>query len=372
MVAALAAIAVATPLAYGGSTVNQPRGATRAEDISNAIDKEQAAADWLDHTPPHIGDARRRLEEGLQAVKYAFNYTGDYEMGQLLTKAWGADEDALAVRTDLWPKSKIEEKIDAALVLKKKALKLERARDAGPTEGCTVSYPVPVTTGESTIGFSDCIHPIGAVKLTFPFGVAKVSSYAVIAPGTFDSGACTKNSDAAFCKLTVPWPPESFFFVAVSPVLQPGEHVTVDLTPPKPAQPWSFDVVVPAGPKLMTHGTAKEHTAGEATRRTAFDISLTISGGPFQNIVLDAPPGEHFGFGSVTKPTGGLSCGTQATAGGGQRTICTPSVGTLALPPGTYRFPVVFTTSLKESTKLTGSVAGTGVLPPLRITYVLP
>jgi hypothetical protein len=367
VVAGVAAAALAAPFALGASHQRakyQPHGENRAEDISNAIEKEQDALDWLDRTPPHFGDSYRRMKEALQSLGYATQYLGyDDPVSAPLEKAKAADEDAQAVDTNIWPKSKAEKKIEAALALKKQALKLERAKDAGPAEGCTLSYPPAVAPAETTIGISGCVEPVGSVKLTFPFGVAKVTSYGLASPGSFVSGPCTKADKTISCGLGDPWNPEALFFVAISPQVKPGEHIGVDLVPfTSGGQPWHFDAVVSAGPKLSVSATAKDNGAAGTARRTSFTFIVKVRG-PFQNIVINYPRGERFGIASQKPPTGGLSCGVQSLAGGGQRTICAPLLGQQE-PPGTYTFGASFATPLKPGAKLEGSVTGIGASAP--------
>ena len=243
----------------------------RAEDIQNAIEKEQAALDWLDRTPPHFGDSFRRMEEALQSLNYATQYLGwDNPVYEPLNEAIAADKAAQAVDTNIWPKAKAEKKIEAALALKKKALPLERAEEQG-REGCTLSYPPAVAPAETTIDISGCIEPVGSVKLTFPFGVAKVTNYGVTSPGAFVSGTCTKEAKSISCALGDPWNPEALFFVAVSPQVKPGEQIGVDLVPFKSGgQPWHF------GRRRLGRAEAERERDGEGGHRRRDDAANVV------------------------------------------------------------------------------------------------
>ena len=128
-VATCLAVGVAVPVALGSRSdrLPPPKGPDAASNIRSAIDEEEAALDVLDRNPPHFYRAHIHLDRAMSFLGYAMDQEGarwGSPAYSFLYKADAKDANAKKIDSGLWPKSKIEAEIEAALVLKKKALLL--------------------------------------------------------------------------------------------------------------------------------------------------------------------------------------------------------------------------------------------------------
>ncbi len=99
----------------------------------------------------------------------------------------------------------------------------------------------------------------------------------------------------------------------------------------------------------------REDPTPSAPAGTAFDISVTVSGGPYYKLQFDLPPGNSVVY-SLKQPTNGLVCGAPQ----GAAFTCYEQ-GVTPIAPGTFQFGIEVATPIAPGTTTSGQIWGDGL-----------
>ncbi len=228
---------------------------------------------------------------------------------------------------------------------------LQGAAAQGPV--CEPFFPPSAVPGETTYGFR-CSEKVSSVALTRTVKTKKFSKWGILHGTSLTTGSCTGgHTMTVTCNLGGPvLVPGASFIVGVAPQAKVGERLRAAFNafPHAVIQKFTAD----AGPKLTVTTAVTPDTSPTAPAGTAFDFSVTISGGKFYQFAFTPPPGNTVLF-ELKQPTNGLQCGAQAV-----EFTCFEQ-GLTPLPPGSFTFGLELSKPIPPGTFSHGRVWGTGV-----------